>query len=75
MRLTTDTDYTPHALIRLALPSDDQTTVAVKPHDYEISGNEPRALHQRGVGYVETLRGAQRATKNSIRAGNTRRQT
>jgi Rrf2 family nitric oxide-sensitive transcriptional repressor len=76
MRLTTYTDHTPRALIRLALPSDGLTTIADSVDDYEISGNEPKALHQRGVGYVETVRGTRRATINPVKiVGKTRRKT
>jgi len=75
MRLTTCTDHTPQALIHLALPSDGLTTIADNAHDYEISGPELKALPQRRVGYVEIIGSAQRATNNSIKTGNTRRQT
>jgi hypothetical protein len=58
MRLTTDTDSTPRALIRLVLPSDGLTTIAGNAHDYAISGNEPiKAVHKRRVNYVEPVRG------------------
>jgi hypothetical protein len=75
MRLMTDTDHTPRALIRLALPSGGQTTFADNAHDYEISETELETLHQRRLGYVETMGSAQRATNNSIKPGMRRRTT
>jgi len=76
MRLTTGTDHTPRALIRLALPSNALTTIADNAHDYEISGNElMKALPQRHLGYVETTGSAQPTRNTSIKPGKTRRTT